>query len=137
MPTMSWSFTSISCSIRPSPSSTSTTSSKVDSRFRLHIRGEVADAGVHPQGGRSDRGRGRRLSALEHELAVVRVDADGVALGEVALEQAQRERVLDDALDRALERAGAVGRIPALLRERFLRRFRQLELETPLREPLA
>ena len=47
------------------------------------------------------------LGARERELAVLRVDADRVALGEVALEQPQRRRVLDQALSRALQRARA------------------------------
>ena len=50
--------------------------------------------------------RRRRLGHArlrEDELAVLRVDAHRVALGEVALEQAQREWVLDEPLERALE----------------------------------
>lgn len=60
-------------------------------------------------------GRGRLggRSFVEAELAVLRVHANGVALGELALEQPQRERVLEQALDRALQRPGAVGRVPA------------------------
>ena len=68
-----------------------------------------------------DGGRSRRARLREHELAVRRVDEDGVAVGEVALEQPQRERVLEQPLDRALERPGAVGRVPAGLGERLLR----------------
>ena len=65
-------------------------------------------------------------------FAVLRVDVDGVALAELALQQPQRERVLDQPLDRALERAGAVGRVPACLGEDFLRRIRQLEPQAAL-----
>ena len=54
---------------------------------------------------------------------------------EVALEQPQRERVLEQALDRPLERPRAVGRIPAGLGERLLRGVGQLELEAALGEP--
>ena len=57
-------------------------------------------------------GFGRR-SLHEHEIAVLRVDADRVALAEVAFEQPQRERVLEQPLDRALQRPRAVGRVPA------------------------
>ena len=65
------------------------------------------------------------------------VDADRVALGELALEQPLRERVLDQPLQRALERPGAVGRVPARLGEHLLRRVGQLERELPLGEPRA
>ena len=56
---------------------------------------------------------------------------------EVALEQPDRERVLEQALDRALQRAGAVGRIPARVADRRLRRVGQLELEPALGETVA
>src|SRR6185436_7591980 len=68
-------------------------------------------------------GDGRRhRGALEDELAVLRVDPDRVALGELTLEEPLRERVLDEALQRPLERTRAVRRIPAGLREHLLRR---------------
>ena len=67
----------------------------------------------------------------------MRVDTDRVALGEVAFEQPQRERVLDQPLERALERPRAVGGIPAGLRDGLLRRVGQLEREAALGEPLA
>ena len=56
---------------------------------------------------------------------------------EPPFEQRARERVLDEPLDRALERPRAVRRIPALLGEQLLRLVRDLELDPPLREPLA
>ena len=59
---------------------------------------------------RSGGGRLGRVGLLEDELAVPGVHANGVALGELALEQPQRERVLEQALDRALQRPRAVGR---------------------------
>ena len=77
----------------------------------------------------------RRLR--EHEVAVLRVDADRVAVAEVAFEQPQRERVLEQPLDRALQRTRAVGRVPARLDDRLLRGVRQLEREPALGEPLA
>jgi hypothetical protein len=40
----------------------------------------------------------RHLCLLEHKLAVLGVDAHRVALLELALEQPERERVLDEAL---------------------------------------
>src|SRR5690242_1642912 len=80
-------------------------------------------------------GCGRSPGLLEADLAVLGVHADRVAVGEVAFEQPQRERVLDETLDRALQRPGAVRRIPARLRERLLRGVRELELDPPLGEP--
>ena len=80
---------------------------------------------------------GRVICSHEPDLTELRVRADRVALGELALEQPQRERVLDQALDRALERPGAVGRIPARLGDQLLRRVGQLEREPALGEPRA
>ena len=64
--------------------------------------------------GRGRVGRGLR----EDEIAVLRVDQDRVAGDEVALEQPQRQRVLEQPLDRALERPRAVGRVPARFGDR-------------------
>src|SRR6266566_10039866 len=74
---------------------------------------------------------------LEDESGAVRVDADRVALTEVALEQPQRERVLDEPLDRPLQRPRAVRGIPARLRDELLRRVGQLDLQAPVGEPVA
>src|SRR5918995_6127197 len=91
-------------------------------------------APVKPRGA-SD--RQSSLCPLEDELAVLRVDADRVAVGELALEQPLREGVLDQPLERALQRPGTVGGVPAGLPEHLLRRVRQLEREPPLGEPRA
>ena len=69
----------------------------------------------------------RRLPALRRTGARTRarrpgVRDDGVALREPPFEELERERVLDQALDRALQRPRAVRRVPALLREQLLRR---------------
>src|SRR5207302_2808159 len=91
-----------------------------------------------PVGGLSSgRGCGPRLDLLEADLSVLGVDADRVAVGEVPLEQAQRERVLDQTLDRALERPRAVRRIPAGISQRLLSSTAQFELDPSLGEPLA
>jgi len=83
----------------------------------------------------SSGGEDRFADSLEGELAVVRrVDADGVAVAEVALQQPQRERVLDEPLDRPLQRPGAVSRIPAGVGERLLRGVGQLERDPPIGE---
>src|SRR6266540_3777559 len=84
----------------------------------------------------SDRRRLGRPRLLELELAVLDLHQHRVALGELSLEQPQRERVLDHPLDRALERAGAVGRIPAGLGDVLLRLRRQLDLDPAIGEPL-
>src|SRR5436190_19260278 len=89
-------------------------------------------ASTRISGGRCD-----RAGLLEDERAVPGLGPDGVALLELALEQAQRERVLEHPLDRALQWAGAVGGVPAGRGEHFLRIIRQLERERPLGEPLA
>ncbi len=73
----------------------------------------------------------------ERQLAVLGVDAHDVAVHEVAFEQPERERVLEQPLNRPLERTRAVGRVPAGLGERRLRRVGQLEAETALGEPAA
>src|SRR3954465_9984693 len=86
-----------------------------------------------PSSGGEDRFAGLR----EGQLAVRCVDADRVPIGEVAFEQTQRERVLEPALDRALQRARAIRRIPACLGERFLRGTGQLERDVTLGQPFA
>src|SRR3954471_21178780 len=82
------------------------------------------------------RGLGGR-GLVERELAVGNVDVHRVALVEVALEESQRERVLDEPLDRALERARAVGRVPASVGEMLLRGVGQLEGQAPFCQPLT
>src|SRR5262245_2895927 len=84
-------------------------------------------------------GRGglRRRCLCKDKLAVLEVDADRVAFGELALEEPQRQRVLDEALDCALQRAGAVGRVPAGLGEVLLGGVGQLEAQAALGEAVA
>ena len=82
------------------------------------------------------RGRGR-LRPLEGEFPVVHVHAHGVALTEAPFEQLERERVLQQPLDRALQRPGAVRGIPACLGEMLLCSVGQLEVDPPLGEPFA
>src|SRR4051812_25338050 len=101
-------------------------------------------AGAPARAGRSRLLRGRLAGhcrdladLLEDEIAVLGVDADGVAFGEVALEEPKRERVLDQPLDRALQRASAIGRVPAGLREHLFRSVGDLEVEAALGQPLA
>ena len=78
----------------------------------------------------------RALSAPgKADLAELGVRADRVALGELALEQPQRERVLEQPLDRALQRPRAVGRVPA--RPRRSARARRRSARARARAPRA
>ena len=61
---------------------------------------------------------GRRLGLFEHEVAVAGLDPDRVALGELALEQLQREAVDELALDHPLQRPGAVDGVVAEVAEK-------------------
>src|SRR5215218_1247844 len=97
-------------------------------------------SGTDSGSGRAGRLRGgglgdRRL--LEDQLAVADVGDDGVALAEVALEEPQRERVLDHPLKRTLERPRTVLRVPARLGHELLRGVGELERDAALGEPLA
>src|SRR5438093_229698 len=63
----------------------------------------------------------RVLLTPEDDLAILRVDEDRVALLELAGQDLLRERIDDEPLDRALDRARAVDRVEALLRDQRLR----------------
>jgi hypothetical protein len=60
----------------------------------------------------------------ERDLPVLGVHEHGVAGDEVGREQVLSERIFDQALDGALERAGAEGRIPAGLDDHLFGRAR-------------
>src|SRR4051794_37280274 len=60
------------------------------------------------------------------------VDQDGRAGRELRPQDEVRERVLDVALDRAAQRPGAHGRVPALVRQQILGLLGELELQLPL-----
>ena len=81
-------------------------------------------------------GRRRNLGALEHELALGRVDPDGVAGHEAPLEDRQRQLVDQALLDHPLERPGAVRRVVAQVAEQRPRRVGQLDLDVALADPL-
>ena len=76
------------------------------------------------------------LAFRERQLVAARVDDDRVALGELALEHAQRQRVEHPPLDRPLQRPRAIGRIIPFLHEEVLRRVGQLDLDLPIGQPL-
>src|SRR3954471_23797944 len=104
-----------------SNSSTAATAAADRSR-RFLIAYQHSRKGLRGCGGRSSG------SLCEHERPVPGLDTDSVAFVEVALQQSKCERVLDQALQRPLERARTVGRIPAGLGDELLRLLRQLEL---------
>src|SRR5205814_896085 len=81
----------------------------------------------------------RRGQALEAERIAVfcPLHADPVAFGELPLEHGERERVLQQPLDRPLERPRAVHRIVPFRHDQLLRRGGHVEGELALRhEPL-
>ena len=69
--------------------------------------------------------RPRHVSPLlaKHDAAVLDIGLDHIAVGELAVEHVEAERVEQVMLDGALERAGAVDRIVALVAEELLGRF--------------
>ena len=66
----------------------------------------------------------------------VRVDANPVALGELALEQSQRELVDELALDHPLQRPRAVGGVVAEVAEQGAGVVGELDLDPALADPL-
>src|SRR5947199_3590658 len=78
----------------------------------------------------------RVLLAPEDGLAVLRIDEDRVALLELSGEHLLGERVDDEPLDRALDRARAIYGVEALLRNKRLRVVRKLERDLSLEQPL-
>src|SRR4051812_11498739 len=88
--------------------------------------------------------RGRLLLRLAHRQRHLGVgalrgalDHDGRARRELRPQDEVRQRVLDVALDRATERAGAHGRVPPLLDEQVLGVLGQLQLQLAVRQRLA
>src|SRR4051812_45898521 len=69
------------------------------------------------------------LLGAEGQLSIARVDADDVALVELALQQRQRDRIADLPLEHPLERAGAEVGVVARVRDMGPGRLRELEPE--------
>lgn len=74
-------------------------------------------------------GRLRVLSVFEDEVVAGHVDQDGVSLLEIAGQHLHRQRVLDVALDDALQRSCTVHRIVSQLSQLVLGRVRQLDVQ--------
>src|SRR6516165_9790824 len=79
----------------------------------------------------------RNLGALEEKLAVACIDTHRVTLREPTLEQLPRQRILEQLLDRTLERPGPVRRIPSRFRDELPPGIGDLELDAALRKPRA
>ena len=78
------------------------------------------------------------LGALKGELAAwIDADLDRVAIAEVALQQLERQLVLDALLDHALERPCPEDRVVALLGQLRARGGRQLQRDMARAEQLA
>ena len=71
----------------------------------------------------------------EADLPQLGVRPDGVAFAGLSFEQPQRERVLEEPLDRALERSRAVGRVPARIGDQLAGAIGQLERDPALGQP--
>ncbi len=78
-----------------------------------------------------------RFERPDDDLAVLGVDLHRVALGQVALEQPQRERVLHQPLQGALERAGAVRRVVALCRHEVAGGVGEVDVDPAGRQAVA
>src|SRR5207237_9076161 len=78
----------------------------------------------------------RSSNSRESQLSVFHVDQDSIALTEAALEDQQRQAVLDQALDGPLQRPGAVDRVPTPFRDQLPGGWGDLELDLSLRQPL-
>src|SRR5437899_7400890 len=95
-------------------------------------------------GPRSERrSLGRNSSRLgtpglaHHEIALLDIYQHRVALGKLAVEDRQGQRVLDAALNHPLQRSGDVVRVVALVRDQLHGRRRKLQRDVPLGQPLA
>src|SRR5829696_6201292 len=81
---------------------------------------------------------GHAVTLRERDVPVLSlVDDDVVAGAELAAQELRRERVLDHALDGALQRPRAVDRIVAGVGDRLARGLAQLDREPALLEELA
>src|SRR5205807_9605494 len=95
----------------------------------------VAERNVAVTAASGGRGGLRDGGSLERELAVASVHEERVALAEAAFQQRRRERVLDEPLQRPLQRTRPVCRVPARLGQQLLRGRCQLDVDAPLRQP--
>src|SRR5439155_2292467 len=101
-------------------------------RDRLLVRRCGPRVAAHPGVGDDRRAVRREDERARHR---VRVDPDRVAGRELALEERSREWVLDEPLDRPLQRAGAEGRIGPLADDQLPGARRELDPEVLLEEP--
>src|SRR6266511_5784437 len=122
---------------RPSLSATTApTGTSFKPAARRACRRAAAMPARSPLLARSSGTRGLRRcrgDALEREgIAVFRaIHADPVALDELALEDRERKRILQQPLDRALQRPGPIHGVVALRDEQLLRRGRHFQGQLP------
>ena len=69
-------------------------------------------------------------------MVALRVDHDAIAFPELALQHAHGQGIKDQALQRPLQRPGAIGRIIPFPHQQVLGRVSQLHVDLPLLEPL-
>src|SRR5262249_13561720 len=81
--------------------------------------------------------RPHRLLLLERQAATVAANHDRVSLGEITLEDAQRQGIEQPPLNRPLARAGNERRHVALLDQTVLRGVGEHDMNLPLFEPLG
>src|SRR6202140_2286559 len=88
--------------------------------------------------GDSRRRLGRRCGCApsERDISPFGVDSDRVALAELALQQHHRQRVLYEALNRALQGTGSIDRVPTTLREQLACGISDHEVHPSVRQPV-
>src|SRR5678815_4955566 len=82
-------------------------------------------------------GSDRREGGAHREVSGVAVDGDGVTLGDVALQDRQRDAVAQLALDDALERTSTEDRVVALLGQQATPALGDVEGDATIGEALA
>src|SRR5487761_1821582 len=93
------------------------------------LKGQVLGDSRH-LGGRCGR------APSERHVSTFGVDSDRVALAELALEQHHRQRVLYEALNRALQGTGSIDRVPTTLREQLACGISDHEMHPSVRQPV-
>src|ERR1700674_750450 len=81
-------------------------------------------------------GRYRGRAPSERDVFTFGVDSDRVALAELAFEQHHRQRVLYEALNRALEGTGSIYGVPTTLREQLAGGISDHEVHPAVRQPV-
>src|SRR5215208_4235159 len=121
--------------ITTAPTGTSSrTEAALASRRAASIPARSPGDGVPLRTGHFWHCRRASLQSLESQHVSLPFDSDGVALVEVALQQLERDRVLQQPLDHPLQRPGSIHRIVTFCRNERLGRGRHIQREVPLRQ---